>query len=477
MKKAEITVYLALTLSVMLSLILTLVEGARSSAIRMQIECVTDMGLNSIFAEYNKELLRQYELMFIDTSYGRDLATLANTETHLRNYMEYNFNPTKQTMLLDCRDWLGIQIEDVMILEASLATDESGGICKRQAIRYQKNRFGLTPLQDITKDAATIKQQHWDTGDITQEQDRNHDMIDAALPMRENEKGEMSKVTIDNPADQVLGSRNAGILNLVLDNPSEVSHNSALLSAYSSHRVLHTGTGIPENHSLEEGLLEEGLFGEYLLDQCSTYRKPLEKSLLKYQIEYILFGCAEDSENLQCCANRLLLIRGAANLAYLRSDSTKMAEADMMALAIASAVLLPELQQAIKQSLVLAWAYAESVQDIKILLEGGLVPLQKGSADWHTQLSHLKDFRSHLQENNTGVTGLDYNGYLRILLSLMDRKEKTSRFLDIIEMDLRLTEGNKEFKIDACLDSLTADIALTSTFGYQYQIHRFYCYE
>ena len=60
--RGSITVYLALTLSVMLSLFLTLIEGARTNAIRMQTECAMDLSLYSVFGEYNRQLLEQYDL-------------------------------------------------------------------------------------------------------------------------------------------------------------------------------------------------------------------------------------------------------------------------------------------------------------------------------------------------------------------------------------------------------------------------------
>ena len=70
-KDGYITLYLALTLGVMLSLIFALIEGVRMQTIRMEIEGVMDIGLYAIFGEYNRQLLEQYDLFFIDTTYGQ----------------------------------------------------------------------------------------------------------------------------------------------------------------------------------------------------------------------------------------------------------------------------------------------------------------------------------------------------------------------------------------------------------------------
>ena len=53
------TVYLALTFGVMLSLILAVIEGARRSTIRMYLECCADMALDSALAQYHREMFRQ----------------------------------------------------------------------------------------------------------------------------------------------------------------------------------------------------------------------------------------------------------------------------------------------------------------------------------------------------------------------------------------------------------------------------------
>ena len=76
------SVYLILIFAVLLSFILLIVEGARKNAIRMKIECAMDLSMSSVFAEYNRELLNQYDLFFIDTSYGQKNAAIDNTAEH-----------------------------------------------------------------------------------------------------------------------------------------------------------------------------------------------------------------------------------------------------------------------------------------------------------------------------------------------------------------------------------------------------------
>ena len=59
------TVYLALTFGVLLSLLLAVIEGARRSTVRMHIECCADMALDSVLTQYHREMLNQNDLFFI----------------------------------------------------------------------------------------------------------------------------------------------------------------------------------------------------------------------------------------------------------------------------------------------------------------------------------------------------------------------------------------------------------------------------
>ena len=63
MKKGYLTVFLSLTITIMLSLILALLWSARIGAIRMKTECATDISMNSVLAEYNRALFEQYDLL------------------------------------------------------------------------------------------------------------------------------------------------------------------------------------------------------------------------------------------------------------------------------------------------------------------------------------------------------------------------------------------------------------------------------
>ena len=90
---AYLTVYLSLIFGIVLSLLFVLIEGAAVGATRAQAELVADLGLDSVFAEYNRELLEQYEVFFVDSSYGGKTGGTGMVEKHLSQYMSYNMDP------------------------------------------------------------------------------------------------------------------------------------------------------------------------------------------------------------------------------------------------------------------------------------------------------------------------------------------------------------------------------------------------
>lgn len=94
-------------------------------------------------------------------------------------------------------------------------------------------------------------------------------------------------------------------------------------------------------------------------------------------MEYLLEGKTSDQENLEAVLNKLLLIRMGLNFVYLQTDTAKQAEAGAMALALATAVALPMLEPVVKQVLLAAWAFGESVMDLRSLMSGKRVALVK----------------------------------------------------------------------------------------------------
>lgn len=91
----------------------------------------------------------------------------------------------------------------------------------------------------------------------------------------------------------------------------------------------------------------------------------------------------QDRENLKKTLQEILLLREAVNAAFLFGSSLK-AEAETAAGVIAILLGLPEIKDLAATVILFAWAYAESVKDVRILLRGDKIPLVKSEESWNT---------------------------------------------------------------------------------------------
>ena len=78
-KKGSITVFLALILSLLLSLVTTGIQSVQAAAARTQILNSMDIGLYSLFGQYDRFLMKEYDLFFIDGAQGNSDLNLWTT--------------------------------------------------------------------------------------------------------------------------------------------------------------------------------------------------------------------------------------------------------------------------------------------------------------------------------------------------------------------------------------------------------------
>ena len=196
-----------------------------------------------------------------------------------------------------------------------------------------------------------------------------------------------------------------------------------------------------------------------------------EKKALDYELEYLLTGKDSDIVNLSGVVDTLTGIREAANALYLFTDEEKCAEAEVVAWVVCGLLEVPQLVDLLKASILLAWSFAESLHDVEVLLQGGKIPLMKTADTWYYSLANaLTGFQLTELAENKG--GLSYEDYLRILLMLTNEDTLTKRAMNLVEANIRLTPGNKEFRLDGCYVKAEAFVRVNSAYGYCYEITR-----
>ena len=271
-------------------------------------------------------------------------------------------------------------------------------------------------------------------------------VTESSLPAAQEKKETLPDK--DNPLEVIGKIRKKGILGLVLG-PAEAGISDKKLSAdRPSARKLKKGKlSIEKKYG---GITDDLLFQEYLFRRFPLYTDHQQKNgIPDYALEYILCGKNTDEKNLKAVITRLLLLREGANFAYLCAEPARRREAEGLALLVVGAIPVPGLQAATASALMLAWAYAESLVDLRILFSGGKVPVMPTPGSWHLDLTDVPDLLKILDDQGVSQTeGLDYEGYLQILFTMGSSSKYPMRALDLIEADIRNNTSNTGFRAD-----------------------------
>ena len=141
------------------------------------------------------------------------------------------------------------------------------------------------------------------------------------------------------------------------------------------------------------------------------------------------------------------------------ADAGKMAQIEGLALAIASTFLIPPAASVIEAALILCWTFAESILDVRELFAGGKVPLVKSSDDWELSLGNLPYLLDNLDTKRKSVdNGMSYEDYLQVLLLAQSKTKKVTRAMDMLELSIRETFGNENFRLDSCIVAVEAQV-------------------
>ncbi len=473
---AYLTVCVALCTAVILSLFLVLIDGVRRNGGRLEAECVTEIGLYSVMAEYHRELMKQFNLFAIDASYGTVTCSKTNTEAHLQKYVEKNLDYGDVIFSEYLyRDFLGLEAGPVEVTKVSILTDHGGAVFRKCAAEAIGADVGLEVFEQLQGWIRTIEVNGLEEGNAEEEKRKLDEEIEKYDGMEvEIQENQWDTLRITNPTSALEEKKRLGLLKLVVEDEEALSRNAldmtGLIWDRSEKGGLSQGNIPQREESAAEQLAERFFFQEYLLKYLGRYGKENAEDVLRYQIEYLIAGHESDVDNLRSVINRLCLMREAANAVYLLTDETKYNQIKAVAEFVCTLILLPELSSLLEGAIVLGWAFAESVYDVKTLLSGGRVPLLKDGDSWHYGLESA--LQGELDDVGKGDRGLSYEDYLRVLMMLGDKETLTMRAMNMVEADIRNTSGNFAFRLDGCYVELEAKLLFYGPGGCSYEIIR-----
>ena len=337
-----------------------------------------------------------------------------------------------------------------------------------------EHKYGLSAFRGQEGDATLWRQQEQEAKKV-QEQERQQQQ--ELSDLLEQEEGALPEK--DNPIAHVDKLKSSPLLDLVMPKDMTVSQKVIRLEETASHRSLQEGYGEFTQGEEETGALSDVLFGEYLMDHFSGATEGKDTGALDYELEYLLAGEGSDRENLETVAGKLLLLRFAPNYAHLQSSAGKKAEARALAGTLCTMLAVPAITEAAAQAILLAWAFGESVMDLRALLKGSKVPLVKTEESWQLSLANLMKLGGTEDpgDGKDGKTGLDYRAYLRILLLLESKEDLSIRALDLIEENLKAEHGLTFFRADQCICRLEVESTCSLRRGVTYRFPAYFAYQ
>lgn len=269
--------------------------------------------------------------------------------------------------------------------------------------------------------------------------------------------------------EQVGNMAGKGMLELVLPEGTVVSGTDLSLSGTPSVQRKTDGGGLKEKDrdgdSQSTGfltgartLIQRLIIGEYDIRFFKGFKKEMQKGEF-YELEYIIHGKKKDKDNLSGVAARLVAFREGLNLIHILSDSEKRQEARSLALTIVGGTGILPLVSVVAFFIMAVWALGEALLDVRCLLEGKKVPVFKTVSDWKLDMAGLLEMgRSGSLIDGEGGgdgSGIDYEGYLRILIFGGYDTDLVYRMMDV--MQIVTARKQPGFSLENCVCTVNAE--------------------
>lgn len=464
MKKicASVTVFLALSLETFILLILTLLFLCIRNGEYVRFETAVDVSMNSVLGEYCRALFDEFGLIYIDTSYLGGAPGIERTENRIDFYLRKN---TTEVYEENNGPWGKISPQKVVITDFRAATAGNGKSFRNQISQYGQ-RVGFSPESQYSVGAASdAGAENIELIDFFEYWNGIKETLNGMEKPKKKDPitGIESEVDVDDPADLVFGMLGNDVPVLSEIETGSISGSFANVEELISNREkLNT-----DNGPVSDGNRED--FLKYLSDFFGCYQKESEKRLLKYELEYILYGFGVDSQNMQAAFDDIFRIRLTDNFNAVNSNSEIGNRAKQIAEGLEICTLDSKFIEPITESIICGAVFLESVADMKMLAHGEKVAFHKGGVAVKVENVLSGTVPSGLQQG-----GLSYKEYLLVLLMQRDITELSYRMMDVMELNVRKQTENPDFSMDWCIERITARLIGFGSQKNQMQVNRIY---
>ena len=399
-KRAGITIFLALVLGVLTALFGACLRSVRMACLRAQIACGADIGLYSLFGQYDRTLLKEYDLFALDASTPGGLADMAAVYNAFRRYMDPVLRENGSNLRCTGGGFSGFR----------LLTDEDGEVFAYQAAKSREET--ITPSRFL--ELGTYSHIYIRAAAYMASGEKALASGRSLLRRAEEMQSEETDPETQNLIRQVMLEEERGILSMLPPAvPASALENSpcgTLLSGRERNRGFAMYDSFCPDTSLRSRLLLEAYLSDFL--SCCTDSAETGD---RFQLEYVLAGNVSDLENLRSVVSGLFAFRVGVNM-----EKTAVPELSCG----------DDLQETVR----FCRAYLKAREETMRLLSG-----------------EKADF--------PGIKGgtVSYRDCLEIMLRGRSRHELIWRGMDRIEQSLR-SEGKPDLHLDCCLAA--AEIAV-----------------
>ncbi len=440
-----------LVLVLITSFLFCLLEAARVKSIHSIAGLQTELAVMNAFAVYNQELWEEYK------SLGRNLSSL---ESDIIKEASAGNKEEKMS-------FLNFSVNEVCEFQYVLATDGNGGLFIKGVSNYMQEYALYENVQSLYSAYEAIK-------GLLEKGELDMTKMDEALKLLESyysnakesqdKAGELTKVPTEtiiekNPMEEVKKLQKKGILQLVLKDTDSVSEKTLDMDKVVSKRSKKRGTLEVDS---TVSWIDTILFQQYLLKYFGSYGNVKENRALSYELEYLIGKKDNDTANLKATVNKILLTRQAANMLYLLNDAEKMAMAHSAALGFLVVGVPPAVVEVLKMGIIAAWAYAESILDLRTLLDGKNIPFIKSSNLWTLDIDNIASIGNSFLMAKESESGISYENYLRLLLFFEEEENMAFRAMDLMEASIQQKDA------DFYMDNMVIGAAVQIEYVYKH---------
>lgn len=408
-----------------LSFYFVLLESARVYGLRGMANERANLAIDSVMAQWNRQLYEQYGIYVLDTGYGSNTSHLDIAQEQFLEYVNHSWQRVRGM------DFFEMKFVHAQIQSIDYATD---AIMFRNAIYEAGQEWSvddwiafLMQYQDLferEKEGEILLEQ---AGEQYENYERQNELREE---MQEKENKEIRKTSSVRVGTKWLNEK---IMSWLIPNSCEISEATIQMWRLPSRFQASSSS----SSSQEVTWWQRVVLYQYVFEHFKCFENAKNDSqAMKYQIEYLLYGNNSDKENLAEVAKRLVMLRTALNLTALCTSAEMKLQAESFAELLVGwnplAVTLPAVTLLVESG----WAFGEAICDVQALFSGRQVPALKEINQW--QLS-LEGALAVAQGDNTEYkqiqewNGLTYQQYLMLLVSLQDINVLTFRMMDMMQ--------------------------------------------